>query len=229
MSLLDLRKNFDNRKESVVGENILNTVNETKRKVSLKEEVKTIFSDVKVEGKKRGYEKAAKEYERILEEIEWAYNETMDIIKKQGLFYRKTSEKLLKIATELNKENQEVNQSVESKTAEVSKKYNTSIDKISSAIGPGTQVFTSLYSDMQTSLIDAVYEFRKMQMDKAEQEGYQEAKEVYEKLIKEKKEKLSELQQKEEGNNKQMVKLILDTVDLFVEEKIKDIDLSMLL
>lgn len=82
---------------------------------------------------------------------------------------------------------------------------------------------------MQTSLIDAVYEFRKMQMDKAEQEGYQEAKEVYEKLIKEKKEKLSELQQKVEGNNKQMVKLILDTVDLFVEEKIKDIDLSMLL
>ena len=57
VSLLDLRKNFDNRKESVVGENILNTVNETKRKVSLKEEVKTIFSDVKVEGKKRGYEK----------------------------------------------------------------------------------------------------------------------------------------------------------------------------
>lgn len=82
---------------------------------------------------------------------------------------------------------------------------------------------------MQTSLIDAVYEFRKMQMDKAEQEGYQEAKEVYEQLIKEKKEKLSELQQKVEGNNKQMVKLILDTVDLFVEEKIKDIDLSMLL
>ena len=33
MSLLDLRKNFDNRKESVVGENILNTVNETKRKL----------------------------------------------------------------------------------------------------------------------------------------------------------------------------------------------------
>ena len=153
----------------------------------------------------------------------------MDTIKKQGLFYRKTSEKLLKIATELNKEKQEVNQSVESKTAEASKKYNTSIDKISSAIGPGTQVFNSLYSDMQTSLIDAVYEFRKMQMDKAEQEGYQEAKEVYEQLIKEKKEKLSELQQKVEGNNKQMVKLILDTVDLFVEEKIKDIDLSMLL
>lgn len=50
-----------------------------------------------------------------------------------------------------------------------------------------------------------MYEFRKMQMDKAEQEGYQEAKEVYEKLIKEKKEKLSELQQKVEGNNKQMV------------------------
>lgn len=43
VSLLDLRKNFDNRKESVVGGNILNTVNETKRKVSLKEEVKTIF------------------------------------------------------------------------------------------------------------------------------------------------------------------------------------------
>lgn len=65
MSLLDLRKNFDNRKESVVGENILNTVNETKRKVSLKEEVKTIFSDVKVEGKKedmRKLQKNMKEY-----------------------------------------------------------------------------------------------------------------------------------------------------------------------
>lgn len=65
VSLLDLRKNFDNRKESVVGENILNTVNETKRKVSLKEEVKTIFSDVKVEGKKedmRKLQKNMKEY-----------------------------------------------------------------------------------------------------------------------------------------------------------------------
>lgn len=65
MSLLDLRKNFVNRKESVVGENILNTVNETKRKVSLKEEVKTIFSDVKVEGKKedmRKLQKNMKEY-----------------------------------------------------------------------------------------------------------------------------------------------------------------------
>ena len=40
---------------------------EKKKKEVIPEQVKIIFSDAKTEGKKRGYERAAQEYKRVLE------------------------------------------------------------------------------------------------------------------------------------------------------------------
>ena len=48
---------------------------EKRKKEVIPEQVKIIFSDAKTEGKKRGYERAAQEYKRVLEEVEWNYKE----------------------------------------------------------------------------------------------------------------------------------------------------------
>ena len=53
-----------------------------------------IRDSAKTEGKKRGYERAAQEYKRVLEEVEWNYKEISKIIKKHGEFYDWKSAKL---------------------------------------------------------------------------------------------------------------------------------------
>ena len=77
---------------------------EKRKKEVIPEQVKIIFSDAKTEGKKRGYERAAQEYKRVLEEVEWNYKEISKIIKKHGEFYDWKSAKLLGIATDLKEE-----------------------------------------------------------------------------------------------------------------------------
>lgn len=230
MSLFNLRKkNID---ELAVTKERLDTMNPTemnKEEVSLGCQVRTIFSDVKTEGRKKGYKRAAKEYERVLKEMEWAYQEIVNATRKQGIFYRRTTKKLLDIDNILNKEMKKTEENVEYKTAEVSKKYNIPFSNISSIIGMGKQTFAPIYPYQQTSVISLVYEFRKNQMDKAEQEGYQDAKEEYEKLIMEKKEELKKLQQEVDENTKEMVKLICDTVGMLISEKMKDADLDIML
>ena len=111
----------------------------------------------------------------------------------------------------------------------VSEKYKMSIAGVSSIIGMGRNPFIEMYPSRQPDLIDAVYKFRKGQMDKAEQEGYQEAKEVYEQAITTKKKELKQLQQKIDGQTKEMMDIVSDAIDMFVEEKMKDADLNILL
>ena len=217
---------FKRKTISKIGLNALNYVDAvtgTKRQAPLSQELKTIFSDVKTEGRKKGYNRAAQEYEPVLAEVEWAYDEIVATIKKQGVFYRQTSEKILGVASKLNEEN------VRNKTVKVSEKYNMSIAGVSSIIGMGRNTFVEMYPSRQPDLIDAVYEFRKGQMDKAEQKGYQEAKEVYEQAITTKKKELKQLQQKIDGQTKEMMDIVSDAIDMFVEEKMKDADLNILL
>ena len=179
--------------------------------------------------KRQGYNRAAQEYEPVLAEVKWAYDEIVATIKKQGVFYRQTSEKILGVASKLNEENEEIKENVRNKTVKVSEKYNMSIAGVSSIIGMGRNPFIEMYPSRQPDLIDAVYKFRKGQMDKAEQEGYQEAKEVYEQAITTKKKELKQLQQKIDGQTKEMMDIVSDAIDMFVEEKMKDADLNILL
>ena len=74
-----------------------------------------------------------------------------------------------------------------------------------------------------------VYEYKKRQMDKAEQEGYQEAKELYEQKIRYMKRKLKRLEREADEEIKAMMHLISDTIDALVEGKIKVNDLNTLL
>ena len=204
---------FKRKTISKIGLNALNYVDAvtgTKRQAPLSQELKTIFSDVKTEGRKKGYNRAAQEYEPVLAEVEWAYDEIVATIKKQGVFYRQTSEKILGVASKLNEENEEIKENIRNKTVKVSEKYNMSIAGVSSIIGMGRNPFIS-------------------QMDKAEQEGYQEAKEVYEQAITTKKKELKQLQQKIDGQTKEMMDIVSDAIDMFVEEKMKDADLNILL
>ena len=122
-----------------------------------------------------------------------------------------------------------IKENVRNKTVKVSEKYNMSIAGVSSIIGMGRNPFIEMYPSRQPDLIDAVYKFRKGQMDKAEQEGYQEAKEVYEQAITTKKKELKKLQQKIDGQTKEMMDIVSDAIDMFVEEKMKDADLNILL
>lgn len=201
-----------------------------KKKEVIPEQVKIIFSDAKTEGKKRGYERAAQEYKRVLEEVEWNYKEISKIIKKHGEFYDWKSAKLLGIATDLKEEKEKVEKKVESKTKEVSRKYDIPIVGVSSAIGMGMNPCMELNPYLQVSAaLGMVYEYKKRQMDKAEQEGYQEAKELYEQKIKYMKRKLKRLEREADEEIKAMMHLISDTIDALVEGKIKVNDLNTLL
>ena len=119
---------------------------------------------------------------------------------------------------------------VESKTKEVSRKYDIPIVGVSSAIGIGMNPCMELSPYLQVgAALGMVYEYKKRQMDKAEQEGYQEAKELYEQKIKYMKRKLKRLEREADEEIKAMMHLISDTIDALVEGKIKVNDLNTLL
>lgn len=190
---------------------------------SLIEKVDMLFTDVETEGKKRGYDKASKEYKKIFIEIENTYQETKRLIELQKNIYGNKCDKLIDKLESLEYEKEKLKKQVDNKVKEVSRAYNI----------PQTQILSSMRSGIiannNIGILDMIYRHKEKKLKKAEQEGYLEAKALYEAKIRKLKEELARL--KKDGNREieKLIKLISEVIDEIVENQMNIAELRILL
>ncbi|WP_017416456.1 hypothetical protein [Clostridium tunisiense] len=196
-----------------------------KKGPSLVDKVDMLFTDVETEGKKQGYERASKEYEPIYREIENRYKETTILIKSQKNMYGDESYKLIDRLSVLENERESLEKQVDNKAKQLSKTYNIPLEEVRSAMSCGTLLMPAV----NFSILDMIYSYKEKKLKKAEQNGYLEAKDLYEDKIKRLKAELNRLKEKGDEDIKKLVDLISDVLGEIVENQMKIAELRILL
>lgn len=165
-----------------------------------------LASDVETEGKKKGYARAAEEYEIAFERLQEEYLNVKKIANKTILEKEEKCNKLIEKIQELEKEKKFLIEKRDSKMKDISEKYDVSLSKVSDLLSQG------IISSNQISLIELIYNYKKKKMLKAEREGYIEARNIYIEKIKELKNNLERLRIKNDKELKELISIIRDAL-----------------
>lgn len=144
----------------------------------------TSTEQLKIEGKKEGYKKASEEYGKILKYMEEEYKRIILIIKTQQNKYNHISESLLKQLEQLEEYKRYLQIQLKNKINTISKTNNIPISDLNSLcgsrgiIGSNKSIFTK-----EQSILDMIYNSKNKKFMEAKEEGYIEAKEIYEKKV----------------------------------------------
>lgn len=196
------------------------------RKPSIIDAIDAVITDVETEGKKEGYEQAAKEYEKVFKKIEKEYKETKNLIIAQKNKYDAKSEALIEKLNSLETKKAKLEEQLRTKTKEVSGKYNISTGDITKSLASGSVVEDTLSASALFGLVVAV---RKKQQIEAKQRGYCEAKELYEEKIEKLQKDLQELKKKGSKEIGELLDLISDILEVISEKQMKVAELEILL
>ena len=194
-------------------------------RVSVGEKLETIFSDVETEGKKRGYEKAAKEYADAYRKIEKEFNETKISIEGQKNTYGNQAYQLIDQLEKLERQKRELEKQVDSTVNSVSRRHNIPVSDVRKSLNAGTL----LGGDSTVGILEIVYYFKEKKLRQAEQRGYAEAKELYEGKIQKLKDELSRLREKGDSEIKNLLNQISQILDAIAEEEMRIAELKILL
>lgn len=144
----------------------------------------TSTEQLKIEGKKEGYKKASEEYGKILKYMEEEYKRIIFIIKTQQNKYNHISESLLKQLEQLEEYKRYLQIQLKNKINTISKTNNIPISDLNSLCGSRGIICSnnSIFTKKQ-SILDMIYNSKNKKFMEAKEEGYIEAKEIYEKKV----------------------------------------------
>ena len=126
---------------------------------------------------------------------------------------------------DLEKERKNLEKKTVKKTREVSDKYNIPVSEVQKSLSSG------FWGDDSTSLdiSDILYYYKKDKMKKAEQQGYLEAKELYEEKIDKLKKEFAKREKELSLDRDNMKQLVSDILSAIAEEKMKIAELEIVL
>ncbi len=183
-----------------------------------------LFKNVEIEGKKQGYKRAASEYEKAFAQITKSYQLAREQAEMEQIDYNDQVEVLTKQLCALEKQKSLLKRQFGQKVAKVSSKYNLAVETVQNMAETGRVLASDVF--FITSYIHG-YKDRKLQ--KAEQEGYREARSLYEEKIEKIKGNLQELKRMANADIKKLLDLIDDLLEAIAEERMKIADLNVLL
>ena len=196
-----------------------------RKSASISDKVKMVFTDAKAEGEKKGYEKAAKQYDDVLKKAEEFYNEIEEIVRKKKGFYQEQSKRLSDMLIVVQYEKKQLENELDLKIATVSEKYNIPVEKLKM----GRIVDSVLMTVPQLYWLDLIYSYKENKMYKVEQEGYKEAQKSYRTKILNLKSNLRELQKEVDTTLQETLEQIVDLVILITSEQMEIAELKMAL
>lgn len=197
------------------GSNILNTL----------EKLDTVFMDVDTEGEKRGYERAAAEYDAAYERIETEYLKAKELLEQQITNKDTEAIRLISKLQQLEENKKELECRVHEKTKQVSNKYDIPFSSVSQSLMSGTL----LIGGSEMGLLDLIYRYKSKKLKEAEKKGYEEARQLYRKKIRELKDNLELLRKKSSAELQELAKLITDTIKEIsdIETKIAELEIVL--
>lgn len=157
--------------------------------------VDATLGDPKEEGIKRGYEKAANEFEPLVAEIEREYQEVIYFITQTNKTYDQKTQYLLNKIQELNEEKQRL----------ISRR-----DSYAKQRGVSVQNLSSFVHNPQRDLYKYIINERIAQMKKAEQSAYIEASAKFNRKITQMRNRLQECKRAANENLRKRIELVED-------------------
>ena len=157
--------------------------------------IQMLTTDVETEGRKNGYERAAREYETVYRELEIEYVNAIKHLREQQSAYHTESEKYLNKLSSLESERGRLKEKANSKMRLTANKFDVSVSTVQSALGGSGSIIS-----LGPSIFGMIADSRRRKMREAEKDGYAEARSLYEGKLRKLRERLSQL--KESGTKK---------------------------
>lgn len=191
------------------------------------EKVEMLFTDVETEGKKQGYNRAAREYKKVYRDIENEFLETKMIIEQQKNSYDNKADSLINKLKSLEREKENLEKQVNDKVKEMSRRFDIPVGDLKESLDFGTFFVGS--SSVSVDVLDLIYKHKEQKLKEAEQRGYAEAKRLYENKIDKLKDELGRL--KENGNRdlQKLISMIDEIFAAIADEQMKIAELRILL
>lgn len=194
---------------------------------SVIEKVEMLFTDVEIEGKKQGYDRASKEYSAAYRAIEKEFSETKKLIEQQKTSYDNKAEILINKLEYLEKKKECLEHEVDAKTRNVSRRVDIPIREVRSSLAAGTLLVGDPLPSVD--ILGMIYKHKEKKLKEAEQRGYAEAKELYENKISKLKTELKQLQENGDRDIKKLLSMIDEIFEAIADEQIKIAELKILL
>jgi len=185
-----------------------------------------LMTDPVYEGKKRGYNRAAREYTYAFSKIEQQYNTAKEFYQKQRNTYDFKADTFIQMLEELEKQRKYLEKQVTQRTHDASSKTGISVPSIISGFsGIGYASFSSS-STVYFKEVPSIFDRR---LNKAEKEGYLEARNEFLNKIEALKQDLKELRIQGDKDIKKYQDMIDDILCDITTEQLKIADLSLLI
>lgn len=196
-----------------------------KRAIDTVDKVGLLFTDVEVEGKKRGYERAAAEYEEAFIRLEKLYKETQDFLEIRIQEENRVADELIQKLRALEKEKEKITMEVQIKVSDVASTYHVPETTVAKAFSGGT-IFNI---NSTLGILDFVAYKKGKKLCEAEAKGYIEAKHSFDAKIKQLQQNYEILKRKSEREVQNLLSLIQDILNDIVIEETKIAELKIAL
>ena len=196
-----------------------------KRTIDTVDKVGLLFTDVEVEGKKRGYERAAAEYEEAFIRLEKLYKETQDFLEIRIQEENRVADELIQKLSALEKEKEKITMEVQIKVSDVASTYHVPETTVAKAFSGGT-IFNI---NSTLGILDFVAYKKGKKLCEAEAKGYIEAKHSFDAKIKQLQQNYEILKRKSEREVQNLLSLIQDILNDIVIEETKIAELKIAL
>lgn len=187
------------------------------------EKIDTILTDVDTEGEKRGYERAAAEYDAAYERIENEYLTAKKLLDQQMANKDAEASRLISKLQHLEEDKKNLERRVREKTKQVSNKYDIPVSSVLQSLASGTLLMGG------TGVLDLIYRYKSKKLKEAEEKGYAEARRLYKKKIRELKDNLELLKKKGDAELQELAKLITDAIKEISDAETKIAELEIVL
>ena len=224
----------DNLRETKIGAKILDDIVDSidrseKRLKRFEEQVDILFmEDVQTEGKKRGYAKAADEYEVLYRNLEEEYRKVIQLMSDQKLSKDEKFNKLITKLQHLEQERKEIEDEFRRDINRAAARHGVSSSTIMSTIS-STRMSVSHNIICNDSLIDILCSGKEKKFRKAEAAGYKEAKALFTKKLDRKKAELEGRITALQSDLSHTANLIKKTLYAITEEETKITELRILM
>lgn len=196
-----------------------------KRAIDTVDKVGLLFTDVEVEGKKRGYERAAAEYEETFIRLEKLYRETQDFMKIRIQEENRVADELIQKLHALEEEKEKITREVQIKVSDVASTYHVPETTVAKSFSGGT-IFNI---NSTLGILDFVVYKKGKKLCEAEAKGYTEAKHSFDAKIKQLQQNYEILKRKSEREVQNLLSLIQNILNDIVIEETKIAELKIAL
>lgn len=187
-----------------------------------------LADDVETEGKKQGYARAAKEYERVFASLQREWASAAQMIEARKESQTAEDKELIARLQAAEGRKERLKQQLDEKARRLSAKQGIPIDSIHAAVSGIHSAFV-LPVMPRIDILDMAARKKREKMVKAEREGYLEAKALYEEKLRKEREKLEKLKEKGAVEIQKLVDIAVSALSSISKTEMEIADLEIML